>query len=83
VAESAVLNRRLLLIDLAIAVIVAAVVFVVSPGVAVGLFVALIVIVVCAISFGVEAVIRRRRVRWYRRQYYDSGKQPRRSRQNP
>ncbi len=82
-AEGAVLNRRLLLIDVVVAVILAAVVFVVSPGVAIGLLVALVALVVCAISFAVEALIRRRRLRWYRRQYYDSGKQPRRPRQNP
>jgi hypothetical protein len=83
VAEGAVLNRWLLLIDLAIAAILAAVVFVVSPGVAIGLLVALVVLVVCGLSFAAEAVIRRRRLRWYRRQYFDSGEQPRRPRENP
>jgi predicted membrane metal-binding protein len=52
-----------MVIDLAIMVAVAAVVLVVSPGVALTAVIALLVLVVCGLSFGVETLV----VRWRRR----------------
>jgi hypothetical protein len=54
-------NRQVLLIDAGIALLIALLVLILTPGVAVAGLLALLVLVVCAISFAVDA--RRRRVR--------------------
>jgi hypothetical protein len=48
-------RRNVLLADIAVAVVLAAVVLVVSPGLAVAAMIALVVIVVCAVSFALDA----------------------------
>ena len=49
------MNRSVLLADLAIAVVIAALVLIVAPGLAVVAMVALVVIVVCSVSFALDA----------------------------
>ncbi len=49
------MSRGVLLADLAIAVVLAALVLIVAPGLAVVAMIALVVIVVCAVSFALEA----------------------------
>jgi hypothetical protein len=48
-------SRGVLLADLTIAVVLAALVLIVAPGLAVVAMIALVVIVVCAVSFALEA----------------------------
>lgn len=55
------MNRQVLLIDVGIALLVALLVLIITPGIAVAGMLALLVLVICAISFVVDA--RRRRVR--------------------
>lgn len=54
-------RSRTAVIDICAALLIAIVVLVVSPGLAVVALLALLVILIVAISFGVEAVLRRRR----------------------
>jgi hypothetical protein len=56
-------RSRAAAIDAAIVVAVAVIVLVVSPGVALTAVLALLVLVVCGLSFGVETLV----VRWRRR----------------
>ena len=49
------MSRSILFADLAIAVVLAALVLIVSPGLAVVAMIALVVIVVCAVSFALDA----------------------------
>ena len=49
------MSRRVLLADLAIAAVLAALVLIVAPGLAVVAMTALLVIVVCAVSFAFDA----------------------------
>jgi ABC-type bacteriocin/lantibiotic exporter with double-glycine peptidase domain len=57
------LTSRTVLVDASLAVLIAAVTLIVSPGLAVVGIVALAVILIVLISFGVEALRRRRRSR--------------------
>ena len=54
------MNRQLLTIDAALAVLVAALVLIISPGIAVSGMIALLVLVVCGISVAIERGRRRR-----------------------
>lgn len=54
------MSRRTLVIDAGIAVLVAALVLILAPGLAIVGIIALLVVLVCAISFLVEARRRRR-----------------------
>lgn len=55
------MNRRILAVDAAIAVAIALFVLIVTPGVAVAGMLALLVIIICAVSFIIDA--RRARAR--------------------
>lgn len=57
------MRRRTLAIDAVLAAALAAAVLVLSPGVALAAVIALLVLVLGGISFGVEAVVVRRRAR--------------------
>jgi ABC-type bacteriocin/lantibiotic exporter with double-glycine peptidase domain len=57
------LASRALVVDASLAILIAAVLLIVSPGLAVVGIVALVVILIVLISFGVEALRRRRRSR--------------------
>ena len=57
------LGSRTALLDACLAVLIAVIVIVVSPGLAVVALLALLVIAIVLISFGVEAGLRRRRHR--------------------
>jgi len=61
------MNRQLLTIDAGLAVLVAALVLIISPGVAVSGMIALFVVLVCAASVGIERRRRRRARRGARR----------------
>jgi multisubunit Na+/H+ antiporter MnhB subunit len=56
-------TNRIAMIDAALAVVIAAIVLIVSPGLAVTGMIALAVAIVCAGSFGWERARRRRRRR--------------------
>jgi drug/metabolite transporter (DMT)-like permease len=56
-------RSRAAAIDVAIMVAVAAVVLIVSPGVALTAVIAVLVVLLCALSFGVEALVVRARGR--------------------
>jgi hypothetical protein len=47
-------SRQILLLDVGLAVLLAVLVLIVSPGVAVSGMIALFVVLVCAVSFGIE-----------------------------
>ena len=49
------MSRSVLLTDLAIALVVAALMLILAPGLAVVAIIALVVIVVCAVSFALDA----------------------------
>ena len=55
------MSRNPLLIDAGIALVLAVLVIVLSPGLAVVGLLALLVVVVCLASFGIERMLRRRR----------------------
>ena len=57
------MSRRILLIDLGIALVLAILVLIISPGVAVAAMIALAVLVVCGVSFALDAWRRPRRMR--------------------
>jgi ABC-type bacteriocin/lantibiotic exporter with double-glycine peptidase domain len=71
-------RRNTVLVDAGIAVVLAAVVLIVSPGLAVVAILAIIVVVVCAISFAIQA--RPRRSRPPRSRKRSSGRPPSRRR---
>ncbi len=73
------MTRNALLIDLAIAVLFALVVLIVSPGVAVDAIIALIVLAVCGLSFAIGRRRGQGRIPGYR----VSPDGPRRSRRPP
>jgi hypothetical protein len=52
-------NRGRLVVDTSVAVVVAALVLILSPGLGVVAIMVGIVVVICAISFGVNAIVRR------------------------
>ncbi len=55
------MNRQLLLADAGIALVIALLVLILTPGVAIAGLLALLVLIICAITFVIDA--RRRRVR--------------------
>ena len=55
------MSRNPLLIDAGIALVLAILVIVISPGLAVVGLLALLVVLICLISFGVDRMLRRRR----------------------
>jgi ABC-type bacteriocin/lantibiotic exporter with double-glycine peptidase domain len=55
------MRRNTLLVDAGIAVVLAILVIVISPGLAVVGLLAILVLLVCAVSFGVDRLRRRRR----------------------
>jgi hypothetical protein len=57
------MTNRVLLIDIAVALVAAVVVVIVSPGLAAAGLIALLVLIACGVSFGVESIRRRRRSR--------------------
>jgi ABC-type bacteriocin/lantibiotic exporter with double-glycine peptidase domain len=57
------MTRRVLLIDIGVALVAAVVVVIVSPGVAAVGLIALIVLIACGISYALDSVRRRRRSR--------------------
>ena len=59
--RSPLLSSRTAVLDVALAVLIAAIVIVASPGLALVAVLALLVILIVLLSFGVEAVSRRRR----------------------
>jgi hypothetical protein len=57
------MSRRTIAIDLILAVAAAAIVLVASPGVALAAVIALVVLILCGVSFAIERAARRWR-RW-------------------
>jgi hypothetical protein len=56
-------SRRAVAIDAIAAAALAAVVLIVSPGIALAAVIAIVVLVACGLSFGVQALVVRRRRR--------------------
>lgn len=55
------MSRRTLMLDAGAAVLIAALVLIFTPGLAVAALLALLVVLVCGVSFAVDGVARRRR----------------------
>jgi hypothetical protein len=64
----------MLIVDALAAAVLAAVVLIVSPGVALAGVIALLVLVLCAVSYGGEALVRRRRLARARRRLVRLGR---------